>query len=144
MTAQDSNFLKFCSYQPKYCIKDYGSKISWHRMKILEIQHFLELRGLPRAEIFKFENFHLQPKSARLRMFLIGLQQISSGATITKHMYPICFLQGSSWVCKRCTLFVEGWVQSDWKYKLIIIFQKNFIAPTGTRTHDPWVRSSKP
>ena len=85
-------------------IKDYGSKISWQRIKILEIQHFLALRGLSRAEIFRFENFHPQLKLAGVHMFSRGVQQISTGGTITNCVYPICFLQGYSWVCKGCTL----------------------------------------
>ena len=75
-------------------------------MKILEIQHFLGLWGLSRAEIFRFEIFHLQLKSAGLRMFSIGLHQISTGGTLTNRVYPIRFRQGYSWVCKRCTLFM--------------------------------------
>ena len=58
-------------------------------MEIPEIQHFLALRGLSSAEIFEFENFHLQLKSAGLRMFLVGAQQSSTGGTITNHVYPI-------------------------------------------------------
>ena len=77
-------------------------------MKILEIQHFLGLWGLSRAEIFRFEIFHLQLKSAGLRMFSIGLHQISTGGTLTNRVYPIWFRQGYSWVCKGCTLFLAN------------------------------------
>ena len=45
------------------------------------------------------------------------------------------------YVQKICWPFVEGWVQSDWKYKLIIIFQKKIHC--SHRDSNPWPLGQK-
>ena len=58
-------------------------------MEMPENQHFLDLRGLFRAEIFEFENFHLQLILAGLRMFWLGVHHILTVGTVINHAYPI-------------------------------------------------------
>ena len=61
-------------------------------MEMPENQHFLDLRGLFRAEIFEFENFHLQLILAGLRIFWLGVHMNSEVAPLAKHVVSIWFL----------------------------------------------------
>ena len=65
-------------------------------MKILEIQHFSALWGLSRAEVFRFEIFYLELKSAGLHVLSIGVHQISTVGTLTNRVYHMRFRQGNS------------------------------------------------
>ena len=61
-------------------------------MEMPENQHFLDLRGLFRAEIFEFENFHLQLKPVVLQSVLIGAHMNSEVAPLAKHVVFTWFL----------------------------------------------------